>query len=236
MAVRPRYLSLLADVKWQAAFGRQSTVEKILDYVVTSWVELQKHPPADMNFSQPEPKITKYFAIALFKNAKAKGITGIFIPEHPVADIVEIKQELDKRGRTDISYYSDSIDPALQFVFEFKKLKPTPWGKASRLKYAEDGIIRFVDGIYGRGVDLGFMVGLVDHECDVKPVVEALRRRIQGADLSGLLRIINNEHGGKITSPARTFKICAFETYHARDHVKDSPDMVLGHLILAHRS
>ncbi|MDE1892635.1 MAG: hypothetical protein KGI13_09105 [Betaproteobacteria bacterium] len=236
MAVRPRYLSLLADEKWQAAFGRQTSVEKILDYVVTSWVELQKHPPADMNFSEPEPRITKFFTVHLFKNAKANGITGIFIPEHPVADIVETKQELDKRGRTDITYYSDRIDPALQFVFEFKKLKPTPWGKASRLKYAEDGIIRFVDGIYGRGADLGFMVGLVDHECDAKPVAEALKRRIQGDDLSRFLRIIHNEQGDKITSPARTFKICTFETYHARDHVKDSPDIVLGHLILSHRT
>lgn len=235
MAVRPRHHSLLTDAKWQAALGRQSTVEKVLDFVVTHWARLQNNPPDDMLFAKPEPKITKYFGLSLCKFAKTYGITGIFIVEHNVADIDEVKQELEKRGRTDITYFSNGIDPALEFVLECKKLKPSSLGKASRREYAKNGVLRFVNGIYARGTDLGFMVGFVEHDSDVKSISTALSRMIQEPDMTSLLRMITNDHGNVITSPSRSFKACAFETYHARDHAKDSPDMVLGHLILSHR-
>lgn len=236
MVALPRHLSLLSDSKWQAALGRQSSVAKILDFVVTHWMKLQSNPPNDMNFAQPEPKITKYFGNSLFKNANANGITGIFIPEHPIADVDEIKQELDKRGRTDLTYFSNDTAPALMFIFEFKKLKPAKLGKNSRRKYAEDGVIRFVNGIYGRGADLGFMVGIVDHESDLESISESLSRMFQEPDMRGFLRMIANERGKYITSPATSFKACNFETSHARDHAKDCPDIVLGHLFLSHRA
>jgi hypothetical protein len=87
-------------------------------------------------------------------SAVANGISAIFIVEHNVAEIDEIERELASRGRTDITYFSDALAPALEFVFECKKLVPPPSGKSSRPQYAEHGVLRFVNGIYARGGDI----------------------------------------------------------------------------------
>jgi hypothetical protein len=233
MKASPRYRQVLSDSRWQAAFGRQSTVERVLDYVIDHWHKLQVNPPADMRFSNPEPKITRYFGHSLRKNALAHGITGVFQPEAEMADVDEVKQELAARGRTDISYYSDRIDPPLDFVFEFKKLKARPIDNESRREYCKSGVMRFVDAIYAREADFGFMVGLVENASDDKVVADALKRVIQHPDMVRLLRLIEHPGGGEITSSNLTFKQCGFETRHARDHVPQ-PDVVLGHFILHH--
>jgi hypothetical protein len=233
MKAPPRYHQVLSDSRWQAAFGRQSTVERVLDYVIEHWNKLQLNPPADMRFSNAEPKITKYFGHSLRKNALAHGITGVFQPEADMADIDEVKQELAARGRTDISYYSDRIDPPLDFVFEFKKMKDKPGGNESRREYCKSGVMRFVNAVYARGADIGFMVGLVDKSSDEKVIADALKRAIQHPDMVRLLRMIKHPDGGAISSSNLVFKQCGFETRHARDHVPRQ-DVLLGHLILHH--
>lgn len=226
--------TLLTDPKWQAALGRKAGIDKVLSFVVEHWAQLQKHPPHDMASRQPEPKITKFFGVSLAKHAKAHGITGIFIPEHNVADIEEVTQELQSCGRTDITYFSDSINPPLELVFEFKKLKGEKGGKALRAKYCSHGVVRFVNGIYARGADVGFMVGLIEKNADGSEVISSLSRTLQGSDMRTFLRMITDSSGKVVTVPPATFAQCEFETRHARDHAKNCPNMVLGHLILTH--
>ncbi len=48
MKAPARYHQVLSDNRWQAAFGRQSTVEQVMAYVISHWQELQANPPADM--------------------------------------------------------------------------------------------------------------------------------------------------------------------------------------------
>lgn len=233
MKAPARYHQVLSDARWQGAFGRQSTVEQVMAYVMAHWQELQANPPADMHFANAEPKITQYFGHSLRKNAMRNGITGLFSPEAVQADVDEAKKVLEARGRSDISYFSDRTDPPLDFVLEFKKMKLKPGGNQSRLAYCKDGVVRFVEAIYARDSDFGFMVGLVEKPEHVKPVADALVRAIQQPDMVRLLRMIKHPDGSAVTVQPLKFRHSGFETRHARDHVP-RPDVLLGHLVFAH--
>lgn len=228
----------MSDQRWDAAFGRQPTVEVVLEYILNHWQNLQKRPPADMVFGESEPHITKFFGLSLRKNARANGILGYFIPENPVANIDEVRQMLESRGRTDLTYTTDRLEHPLEFVMEFKKLKSSKTangGNAARKAYCADGVLRFVDGIYAREYDVGFMVGLVESTDHVADAVGGLKRAIQQPDMERILKMIKNPKGhSTVTATSLIFKSCDFETRHARDHVSQS-DILIGHIVLAHR-
>jgi hypothetical protein len=234
MTVPSRFKALLTDEKWDAAFGRQNTVQDVLNYIQQHWKALQSNPPSDLLPNASEPKITKYFCLSLRQNAIAAGITGYFVPENLVGDIDEIKKELTSRGRTDIMYFSNNIHPALEIVLEFKKLKLKPGGKSSRLSYCKDGVLRFVNGIYARKGDFGFMVGLIASKADKPEILKSLQQAIQNPDMETLLKMIKDEHGKTVVYPGSKFTACHFETAHGRDHVEECSDVLLGHFMLCH--
>lgn len=229
----------MTDKRWDKVFGRHETVESVLEYVVAHWYVMQKRPAPDMLFAQTEPKITRYFCESLLKNAKHHGVFGIFIPERPVADLDEVKQRLESRGRTDITYFTNANNPTepIEFVMEFKKLKSgTAQGNSSRRAYCADGMARFVDGIYARDYEVGFMVGLIASADDMVDATNGLKRAIQQPDMVLQLKAIDNPNGKKtVTTKKMVFKTCDFETRHARDHV-NQPDVLLGHIVLAHQT
>lgn len=236
MKAPSRFHRAMSDEHWGKAFGRQATIQNVLEFVVAHWQQLQKRPPADMEFSQSEPHITKYFGLSLKKSARAHGIFGFFVPEHVVAEIDELRQVLESRGRTDITFLSDRIDPPLEFVLEFKKMKSQAGANASRLAYCKDGMSRFVDAVYARDEEVGFMVALVASEDDLPGVLDGLKRAIQQPDMARLLRSITNPKGRTtLTASDLAFEACNFETRHARDH-KGQKDVVLGHIMLAHQA
>lgn len=222
------------DSKWNEAFGRKARIDDVLAYILKHWKQLQKNPPADMLAGKSEPTITKYFGLSLRKNARAEGITGYFVPENPVADIDEVKKELESRGRTDLTYYSDSIDPPLDFVFEFKKLKSKSGAKASRDSYYKEGALRFVNGIYGKGTEFGFMVALVANISDKAALLKNLQEDLKDSKMEDLLYLVKDEEGNSIVAPATTFSDCHFETLHSRGHLGDCSNILLGHVILCH--
>lgn len=236
MAVQSRYKAILSDNKWDTAFGRQASVQEVLNYVQQHWTELQAHPAPDLQPTKPEPTITKHFAISLRANARNAGITGYFIPENLVAQINAETRELESRGRTDVTYVSDSIDPPLEFVLEFKKLKPKSGAKSSRLSYYKDGVLRFVNGIYAREAEIGFMVGLVASKADKSEILEGLQQGIQNPDIESMLKMIKNGDGKTVVAPGHRFTTCYFETAHGREHIEKCSDVLLGHIVLCHGS
>lgn len=236
MAAPSRYSKVLSDHKWQAAFGRQNTIDEVLSYLVQHWHERQKHPPKDMLFSSSEPKITKFFCVSLRKNAERHGISGNFTPEAPLADIDEETLELHAQGRADIEYFSDATSPAINLIFEFKKMKSTKVGaQRARMDYFKSGVTRFVNAKYARDSDLGFMIGLVDTAPNQTAVLDGLKRAIQIPDMVLHLRMIKNPSGNAIDTTGLVFAHSAFETRHARDHVPRA-DVLLGHLLLVHET
>ena len=239
MTIPSRHKAVLNNERWNKAFGRQPTIDSVLEYVVAHWKIMQRHPAPDMAFSAKEPSITQYFCTSLAKNAKNSGIFGFFIPERVVGKIDEARQVLESRGRTDISYLTDRLEHPLEIVMEFKKLKPSKsakGGNVSRKAYCADGMFRFVEGIYAEDCDVGLMVGLVEFTSLLPDTINGLKRAIQNPDMERILRCIENPDGKTtVTSKDLIFKSCEFETRHARDHVRQ-PDVLLGHLILAHQS
>jgi hypothetical protein len=236
MAVQSRYKAILSDNKWDTAFGRQASVQEVLNYVQQHWTELQVHPAPDLQPTKLEPTITKHFAISLRVNARNAGITGYFIPENHVAQINAVTRELESKGRTDVTYVSDSINPPLEFVLEFKKLKPKQGAKSSRLSYYKDGVLRFVNGIYAREAEIGFMVGLIASKADKSEILEGLQQGIQNPDIQSMLKVIKDGDGKTVVAPGHRFTICHFETAHSRDHIEKCNDVLLGHLVLCHGS
>lgn len=233
MPAPSRHRDLLSDAKWSAAFGRQATIEDVLRFVLDHWTLLQRQPlPKDLLYANKEPKITKFFGHSLYKHSVAAGITGYFVPEAPVSNIVA--QELAKTGRTDLVYASDRLDPRLELVFEFKKLRSG--SRHGRGDYCTDGIRRFVDGTYSRGQQVAFMVALIEHRAEAGEISVALRRTMQVPDLATILRFIVDARGRKVIAPADRFVACDFETMHARDHAEDCPDLLLGHLTMVYES
>jgi hypothetical protein len=198
------------------------------------WARLQKHPSADLQFSSSEPKITGYFVKSLSKSARAAGVFGFFIPEYVVSDIDEVKQVLQARGRTDLAYLDNATKEPIEVVFEFKKMKSKLGANASRLAYCKDGMLRFVNAVYARDYDLGFMVGLVETTNDVPDTVAGVQRAIQVPDMRDtLLKTISAPGGKYVMTTAQTFPACDFETRHARDH-RGQCDVVIGHFFLPH--
>lgn len=232
--IPPRHNALWIHPKWDAALGRRTTIEDVLAYIKTHWVQLQQHPPREMMFSENEPKITKYFRLSLRANKTLHGITGFFTAEDEVGKINTETQEVGDRGRTDITYNSDRIDPPLTIVFEFKKLKLV--GENIRRNYCTNGMGRFVSGIYAEGDDVAFMIGLVQKESTGSQMLLSLQQAIQKPAMVGKLRLIQYPKGSFITTSPKSFSISDFETQHARDHVANCPDMLLGHFLLFHET
>jgi hypothetical protein len=234
MTAPSRYHQVLGQDRWQKAFARRESVEVVLEYVAKHWQDLQRHPPKDMMFSNKEPVITYFFGISLRRNALNHGITGQFTPEAPVADI-SIKMELEAKGRTDIAYFSNAQAPALDFVLEFKKLAAPKSGRESRSQYCDSGILRFVNAVYARETDFGFMIGLIERQADHAAIVNNLKRAMQNPSMKQLLRMIASPSGSTVVTDDLKFSTSEFETRHARDHVPRE-DVLLGHLMLVHTS
>lgn len=228
----PRHNALFAHPKWDAALGRHTTIEDVLVYIKTHWTELQRRPPREMRYSEKEPKITKYFRLSLRANKTSHGITGFFSAEDDVGKINAETQEISDRGRTDITYSSDRIDPPLNIVFEFKKLKLV--GENLRRNYCDNGMGRFVSGIYAEDDDVAFMIGLVQKQSAVSQMLSSLQLVIQNPEMVRILRLIQGSQGSYLAINPKHFSICDFETQHARDHVANCPDVLLGHFLLFH--
>ncbi|WP_334108400.1 hypothetical protein [Methylobacillus sp.] len=232
MSTPSRYSGILTGDEWDVAFGRKDNVHIVIEFIQSHWSDLLAHPVPDLDPKESEPKITKFFALSLRKNARTFGITGYFAIEDPVAVINDMK--LESKGRTDITYVSDRLEPPLNVVLEFKKLKSKPGANTSRLEYFKNGVLRFVNGIYGRDADIGFMVGLIASKADKPEILSGLQHGIQNPDMQKTLKMIKDGSGKTVVVPGAKFTTCHFETAHGRDHVPGCKDVLLGHFMLCH--
>ena len=101
----------------------------------------------------------------------------------------------------------------MRFVFEFKRLGRQ---KRHRDHYLRDqGLGRFVTGIYSRRQAVAAMVGvLLDPEPDVVPPIRAA---LSDAALGTTLRLRPTAAGEPIARPSTLFSAADFDTEHERD-------------------
>nr|WP_210352181.1 hypothetical protein [Bradyrhizobium rifense] len=120
---------------------------------------------------------------------------------------------LIQERRTDIAYGWNDTTQGMRLVFEFKRMGRQ---KKHRNHYLlEQGLGRFVTGIYSRRQAVAAMVGvLLDPEPDVVPPI---REALEDAALATALRLKPTSGGDPIARPSNMFRAADFDTEHERD-------------------
>ena len=163
---------------WLAVFP-QEDVRVAVDALRKVWIELTTLSPETFHAGANEPRLTELLCEHIRSVFKTRTrLTGQWSYERRLGKIKKRKSggvEIADRKRTDIEYFSDRYDPALELVFEFKKIN----GKNARRKtyVGSDGMLRFVTGSYSIKQPLAVMVGiLTDRETAcVQPLIDLLK-------------------------------------------------------------
>ena len=121
--------------------------------------------------------------------------------------------ELLEERRTDIVYGWNDEKMSIQIVFEFKKLSRSA---RSRNQYmGENGLGRFVTGIYDRGQPVAVMVGILTDPED--QIIPPLRCALTKAEIITSLRLKSASDGHFFFRPSHLFPEADFDTEHERN-------------------
>jgi len=198
---------------WLAAFPLQSAKEAV-DALREAWAQLAERPRADFNPKTNEVALTKRLKIYVENyTARQHGLFGMWSAEDVIGEFDPATNELIEERRTDIVYGWNDDAQGMRLVFEFKRMGRQ---KKHRDHYLRDqGLGRFVTGIYSRRQAVAAMVGvLLDPEDDVVPPI---RKALGDTALSTALRLRPTSTGHPIARPSTLFATADFDTEHERD-------------------
>jgi hypothetical protein len=186
-------------------FVAQKLIPLFLDHVVSTWEDMAKPAPDDW---EDEISVKLYSAMVKSKDRQKHA----FLIRY---QDVEVDTDLAREtGRKDIVVFP-SFDEDVYFCLEAKRLNATVSGVVRTLadEYAKDGMQRFVDGKYGRGVRHGGMLGYV-LDGEIARAIESVQQNIQRQHVA--LRM--NPPGQLLASSVRPADGNARETRHHRAH------------------
>ena len=212
---------------WLAAFPVQPAAEAV-EALRQAWSELAERPRPDFGPKTKEPALTKRLKVYIENyTARQRGLLGMWAAEDIIGEIDPATGALIEERRTDIVYgWNDEVQD-LKLVFEFKRL-----GKQKRHRdhyLRENGLARFVTGIYSRRQAIAAMVGvLLDPEPEVVPPI---RKTLADKDLATELRLRPAANGTPFTQPSLLFEAADFDTEHERDPALAPTH---GHIRVAH--
>ena len=198
---------------WRAAFPIQSAAEAA-EALGQAWSELTAEPRPDFNQKTKEPALTKRLKVYLENHvARQRGLLGMWAAEDVIGEIDPATGKLVEERRTDIVYGWNNKKQDFKLVFEFKRIGRQ---KKYRNHYLGDqGLGRFVTGIYSRRQAVAAMVGvLLDSEADVVPPI---RKALTDPDLAVELRLRPTADGKPFARPSSLFSRADFDTEHERD-------------------
>lgn len=145
--------------------------------------------------------------------ARQRGLLGMWSAEDIIGDIDVVTGELIQERRTDIVYGWNNDAQGIRLVFEFKRLGRQKKHRDHYLR--EQGLGRFVTGIYSRRQAVAAMVGvLLDPVDDVVPTI---RKAFSDPSLNSFLRLRPDATGLPIARPSTLFSLADFDTEHDRD-------------------
>lgn len=198
---------------WRSAFPLQPATEAV-EALHEAWNELADRPRPGFNPTTKEGALTKRLKVYVENyTARQRGLLGMWSAEDIIGDIDPATGELIQERRTDIVYGWNDDAQGMRLVFEFKRLGRQ---KRHRDHYLKDqGLGRFVTGIYSRKQAVAAMVGvLLDPEPDVVPQI---RTALSEAALTTALRLKPTSAGEPISRPSTLFSAADFDTEHERD-------------------
>jgi hypothetical protein len=190
-------------------FFQQNLIPAVLAHVVTTWEQMQKPGPSDL-----EDVISDKLFSALV-NAKRRSDFPFLIRREDLEFDTDLAKET---GRKDIVFFPSLQQEEIYLCLEAKRLNATKSGRRESLadKYVTEGMQRFVDGKYARCVRHGAMLAYVlDGKIDraMKNVENNIRRRFTE------LRM--DKSGGFTASTIRAGDPRTKETRHRRAHETD---------------
>jgi len=204
---------MTAPTDWLAAFPIQPATEAV-GALQQAWSEMASQHRPDFNPQTKEAALTKRLKIYIENyTARQKGLLGMWAAEDIIGDIDPTTGALIEERRTDIVYGWNNDFQDLKLVFEFKRIGRQ---KKDRDHYLRDqGLGRFVTGIYSRRQAVAAMVGVL---LDPAPqVVPAIRNALSDAALATTLRLRPAIGGVPFAQPSILFAGADFDTEHDRD-------------------
>lgn len=198
---------------WLAAFPIQPATEAV-EALRQGWMELAQRPRPDFNPKTKEDALTKRLKVFVENHvARQRGLLGMWAAEDIIGDTDPVTGAMIEERRTDIVYGWNDATRSVKLVFEFKRLGRQ---KRHRDHYLQDqGLGRFVSGIYSRRQAVAAMVGvLLDPEHEVVPPI---RMALEQATLAAALRLRKTATGLAYARPSTLFAHADFDTEHERD-------------------
>lgn len=197
--------------EWRIAFPLQSAVAAS-EALLQAWHDLASWPSQDFNPKSKEPNLTKRLKIYVEDHVgPRRGLLGMWAAENFIGRSDRSTGKLEVR-RTDIEFGWNDNTRQFKLVFEFKRLRQ---GKRYRDQYlGEQGLARFVTGIYGKGQAIAAMVGvLLAPEADIVPPIKAA---LADPNRAKALRLRKSASGQPYTEPSTLFPKAVFDTEHYR--------------------
>lgn len=203
---------MTTNSNWLVAFPVQPATEAV-EALRQAWSELAARPLPGFNPKTKEAALTKRLKVYIENyTARQRGLLGMWAAEDIIGDIDPSTGAMVEERRTDIVYGWNNEVQDLKLVFEFKRLGKQ---KSHRDHYLRDqGLGRFVTGIYSRRQAVAAMVGvLLDPESEVVPPI---RKAFSDKALGEILRLRPNASGSPIDQPSLLFTGADFDTEHDR--------------------
>jgi len=223
--------------KWLEVFP-VNEAQRAAEFVFKTWGELSIKAPKTFNSSQRENHITEHLGRYLRNGSLTKArLLGWWTYEEPDGDSVIVDGELKAQGRIrkDIVYKSNSTSnkrsARIELIFEFKKLENTP--NSCKIYRGKDGMRRFVDGNYAKGLPLALMVGMVIG--DQNACLQGLRRSLLSTASKSDLRMVGDASGALLRDPSKVFPgVAYFDTEHNRPagNAPTHGTMLLSHMFV----
>ncbi|MCP1848206.1 MULTISPECIES: Fis family transcriptional regulator [unclassified Bradyrhizobium] len=206
---------MTSGVDWITAFPLQPATEAV-EALRQGWSELAARPRPDFNPKTKEDALTKRLKVYVENHvARERGLLGMWAAEDVIGEIDPVTGKLTEERRTDIVYGWNSDVQTMKLVFEFKRLGRQKRHRDHYLR--EEGLGRFVNGIYSRRQAVAAMVGvLLDPEDEIVPPI---RDALSDTGLATLLRLRPTAAGAPYMRPSPLFVAADFDTEHERDPV-----------------
>lgn len=204
---------MMVAADWLSAFPLQPATEAV-EALRQGWLELAERPRPDFNPKTKEDALTKRLKVYVENHvARQRGLLGMWAAEDIIGEIDPTTGALIEERRTDIVYGWNSDVLTMKLVFEFKRLGRQKKHRDHYLR--EQGLGRFVTGIYSRRQAVAAMVGvLLDPEEDVVPPI---RDALGDTALAMSLRLRPTKTGEPYARPSPLFASADFDTEHERD-------------------
>lgn len=198
---------------WLTAFPLQSATDAV-DALLESWATLAANRKPGFHPKLHEPVLTKALKThAELVTGRNRGLLGHWSAENVVMAMNLETAEVQEERRTDIVYSFNTDTQSIALVFEFKKMSRF---KGDRDHYLGDnGLARFVTGIYARGEPIAAMVAMLTDPKD--DVLTPLCDELSSPARCTALRLRQTAAGGAFETPSTMFATADFDTEHDRD-------------------